>query len=250
MKEDTFLGKKVDTRDLKYSPDILVQIPREDNRKLYGIQNDFKGVDVWRNYEVTCRGTDGKLTSYIALIKIPSDSPYIIESKSMKLYFFSLNNEMLSGDELSARVTADFGSKLGVTPEINILLETDAERTIVIPKEDFKGLHHFNNFRSNCKVTGQPDFADLVIDSSKEITEELSTFVDTLSRENHFHEEAIELIYSKMKELGYTTFLVAGLFTRRGGIDICPVRYTEDYQLHSFFDTFIKTKRIVSTKRQ
>lgn len=94
--------------------------------------------------------------------------------------------------------------------------------------------HNTENFwttsslRSNCRVTNQPDWGDLYvyIHGDKTVTpESLLQYVVSMRRENHFHEEIVECVAKRlMTLLPGCSVGVAALYTRRGGIDINPVR--------------------------
>ena len=93
----------------------------------------------------------------------------------------------------------------------------------------------FDSLRSNCRVTHQPDFGDVFIyyKSKKHIKEE--SFVKYLSSfrsEFHFHEECCEMIFKRLQDIlnDNDELFVCALYTRRGGIDISPIRYTLNCQ--------------------
>jgi 7-cyano-7-deazaguanine reductase len=85
-----------------------------------------------------------------------------------------------------------------------------------------------HSLRSNCRVTNQPDWGDVYvhIKGSKAVTpESLLQYIISMRKENHFHEEICECIYKRLWDLLQPEeLLVACLYTRRGGIDINPVR--------------------------
>lgn len=91
---------------------------------------------------------------------------------------------------------------------------------------------YFDSLRSNCRVTHQPDFGDVFIyyKSTKHICESsLIEYLSSFRSEFHFHEECCEMIYKRVYDLldkGDELFVCA-LYTRRGGIDICPVRWSK-----------------------
>lgn len=91
----------------------------------------------------------------------------------------------------------------------------------------------FDSLRSNCRVTHQPDFGDVFIyyKSCKHIKEEsLIKYLSSFRSEYHFHEECCEMIYKRMYDLldREDELLVSALYTRRGGIDICPARWSKN----------------------
>lgn len=90
--------------------------------------------------------------------------------------------------------------------------------------------YHFRTdlLRSNCRVTNQPDWGDLFVQMTSKHKIELSTIMEYLvsfRKENHFHEEVVEMIYKRFHTIFEpATLMVAAMYTRRGGIDINPIR--------------------------
>ncbi len=87
------LGQTSQYKD-QYDKSLLVREPRSNNRKHLNIHDDklpFKGFDVWNAYEVSGLTTGGLPVAGIAKCVYPCDSKYIVESKSIKLYFNSFN---------------------------------------------------------------------------------------------------------------------------------------------------------------
>lgn len=82
--------------------------------------------------------------------------------------------------------------------------------------------------RSNCRVTNQPDWGDLFVTISSKNEIDLSSIIEYLvsfRKENHFHEEVVEMIYKRFYDaFEPTRLMVAAMYTRRGGIDINPIR--------------------------
>ena len=82
--------------------------------------------------------------------------------------------------------------------------------------------------RSNCRVTNQPDWGDLFVEISTHHQIDLSSIMEYLvsfRKENHFHEEVVEMIYKRFKDaFEPVKLMVAAMYTRRGGIDINPIR--------------------------
>ncbi|NDB57755.1 hypothetical protein EB001_04855 [bacterium] len=112
---------------------------------------------------------------------------------------------------------------------------------------------HSSVLRSNCRVTNQPDWGDvyIVVNSEKTVTpESLLQYIVSMRKENHFHEEITECIYKRLWDLLQPKeLLVACLYTRRGGIDINPVRAshqgTVDKFAHYLYDdTILNSKTL------
>ena len=91
----------------------------------------------------------------------------------------------------------------------------------------------FDSLRSNCRVTHQPDFGDVFIyyNSKKHIDEiSLIKYLTSFRAEYHFHEECCEMIFKRLKDLldSEDSLFVGALYTRRGGIDISPMRWSKN----------------------
>lgn len=94
----------------------------------------------------------------------------------------------------------------------------------------------FDSLRSNCRVTHQPDFGDMFLyyKSKKHITEKsLVKYLSSFRSEYHFHEECCEMIFKRLSDIlnKGDKLLVCALYTRRGGIDICPSRWTKNCEI-------------------
>jgi len=93
------------------------------------------------------------------------------------------------------------------------------------------------SLRSNCRVTNQPDWGDIFIhiEGDKVPTpESLLQYIVSMRKENHFHEEICECVYKRLHDLlGPDELMVTCLYTRRGGIDINPVRASSPQLLHT-----------------
>jgi 7-cyano-7-deazaguanine reductase len=127
------LGKTVDYPD-QYDPSILVREPRQSNRAHLNFDDDdlpFCGYDIWNAYEVSCLTRNGFPVTGIAKIVYPCDNKYIVESKSLKLYFNSFNMTQLGETADQARdAIREF-----VANDLAILLETDVHVNIFAPEE-------------------------------------------------------------------------------------------------------------------
>ena len=271
-----------------YAPDLLVKIPRSLNREGYGLTGDeFKGVDVWNAYEVSAITTKGQPVAGMLKIVCPSDSSHHVESKSIKLYLNSFNMtqigttaaDCISGIE--ARVKRDLDELLETDTTVSFYtseLEMDSlsfseeyvdlgeltnldELDFTAFKSDASQLeeneeteckYKSNLLRSNCRVTNQPDWGDVFIymkGDSVPSPDSLAKYIVSHRTVSHFHEEICEMVYSHlMKKFKPEQLMVACLYTRRGGIDINPIRATHQYLIPEFFTNPIYT--ISKTLRQ
>ena len=102
--------------------------------------------------------------------------------------------------------------------------------------------------RSNCRVTNQPDWGDIFIKIiGNQVPTKLSLlkFIISMRQENHFHEEICEHVFKTLSDLlPNSKILVACLYTRRGGIDINPIRISDKSLLNdpSFLNSLLDLK--------
>lgn len=125
------LGKTVDYPD-QYDPSILVREPRQGNRTYLNLSDDnlpFCGYDIWNAYEVSCLTEKGKPVTGIAKVVYPCDNKYIVESKSLKLYFNSFNMTRLGSDSFQARRLMEADA----VADLSDLLETCVSVTVFDP---------------------------------------------------------------------------------------------------------------------
>jgi 7-cyano-7-deazaguanine reductase len=245
----------------QYDPSLLFQIPRAENRLKLGIKENqglpFVGVDIWNAFELSWLNLKGKPQIALAEFQIPADSPYMIESKSFKLYLNSLNNARFADEnELRERLIADLSTAAGSKITARILaneviakkgmqemggvlldrldIEVDprmpADPSLLGVNEDFGPIEQClvsHLLKSNCPVTGQPDWASVQIRyQGRPILEEgLLRYLIGFRQLGEFHEHCVETIFSDIKrECKPDKLSVYARYTRRGGLDINPFR--------------------------
>ncbi len=256
---DSPLGKESDYSS-SYAPELLFPIPRSEGRALLGIGESlpFRGVDVWTAYELSWLDNRGKPQVALAEFVVPCDSTFIIESKSLKLYLNSLNQtkydnlqhvkEIIESDLSKA---ADAHVLVRVEPvSANIQCVSETEGYACIDDLDIEIEQYQPNIqlltadserqvseqlvshllKSNCPVTGQPDWASLFIDySGPQIDKEgLLRYLVSYREHMGFHEQCVEQIFVDMVERCEPQKLTLNArYLRRGGLDINPTRSTE-----------------------
>lgn len=251
------LGEKSDNPS-RYDPSILYPIPRWPARSLLDIDKKLLmyGIDHWHAYELSWLDKSGKPQVAIAEFFFNSDSENIIESKSLKLYLNSLNGERYADKgkvaELVARdlsavskseikvVIADIDDpdlqsnvRGGRSIDGNELVEINetADQTLLQTlSQQVDDEHLYSDlFRSNCPVTGQPDWASVEIRySGKKINEQgLLSYLCSYRNHQGYHEECAERIYRDiMLQCQPSELRIAMNFLRRGGLDINVYRST------------------------
>ena len=259
----------------QYNPDLLVKIPRNLNREGYGLTGEeFVGVDVWNAYEVSAITTKGQPVAGMLKIVCPSDSENHVESKSIKLYLNSFNMTQI-GDTavdcisgIEARVKRDLDELLETNTTVSFYA-SEFETENLSFSEEYKDISEVTNLdeidftafksdasqlesgegsvlkirsnllRSNCRVTNQPDWGDVFIYISGEdipSADSLAKYIVSHRTVSHFHEEICEMIYAHLTErFKPEQLMVSCLYTRRGGIDINPIRATHQMLIPEFF---------------
>lgn len=257
MLENSQLGKQ-STYQSEYDPKLLFAIPRSIKRHEIGIDTNnpgFYGVDIWNHYEISWLNAKGKPMVAIGEISYMASSPNIIESKSMKLYFNSFNNTKFNSIEsLIELVESDLSTAIGDIVKFKLfqissnsviqqfqgscLDDLDISFDTYMPNSDFLATEnsiveeelYSNLLKSNCLITGQPDWGSIWIKYSglKINHAGLLQYIVSLRNHNEFHEQCIERIFNDiMKQCNPNSLSVYARYTRRGGLDINPYRSTD-----------------------
>ena len=96
-----------------------------------------------------------------------------------------------------------------------------------------------NLLRSNCRVTNQPDWGDVFIKmKSKNLpaVDSIAKYIVSHRTVSHFHEEICEMVFKHLTDAYEPEqLMVACLYTRRGGLDINPIRATHQSLIPEFF---------------
>lgn len=138
------------------------------------------------------------------------------------------------------QIYENFQNIMQFVNENNLIIEKFKEAPEVLYTETNNTIKEyyltFDSLRSNCRVTHQPDFGDLFLyyKSAKHITEEsLVRYLSSFRSEYHFHEECCEMIFKRLHDIldKDDKLFVCALYTRRGGIDICPSRWTPNCEV-------------------
>jgi len=258
VKKELLLGKITPSAQ-RYAPQLLYPIPREQARSALGLQSElpFFGIDVWHAYELSWLDRQGRPVACVGRFGIPIESPNLVESKSFKLYLNSLNSEYFdSSVQLIERVKSDVSAVAGLEVSLDILALDDPglagvslpgnsiDTSTYVPVEgepvadmiSFNGSGeiieeslHSHLLRSLCPVTGQPDWASVLITyRGKPIEREtLLSYVVAYREHQEFHEQCVERMFCDIRERLQPEFLqVQAFYTRRGGMDINPFRST------------------------
>ena len=259
---DIPLGKHT-TYPEHYDPGVLFPVSRQASREALGISGSlpFFGYDHWRAYELSWLNSHGVPQVAMADIIVPCSSANLVESKSMKLYFNSLNQHRFESlddfctcvrGDLSAVAGADVAvqvynlgdcpDKLVAQPEQVQLLdavaiedpgfELDASVLRVVAEHQINTTYVSHLFRSNCPVTSQPDWGSIVINYTGPEPDQAALLRYILSYRMHegFHESCVEQIFVDLvAALKPSNLTVSINFTRRGGLEINPVRSTQPF---------------------
>ena len=262
--EQSQLGRATAYPD-EYDAGLLYPIARAPNRADIGVGATlpFLGADLWTAFELGWLNLRGKPQVALGHFTVPCETPNIIESKSFKLYLGSFNNTRFSEvDAVRARLRTDLNEALwrgapavGASMGVKILLpdlfehepvheldglcldRLDVECAQYTPapellKADFEFQPVTETLfsrllKSNCLVTGQPDWGDVQISYSGPQIDQAGLLQYLVSFRNHneFHEQCVERIYMDIwRRCRPARLSVYARYTRRGGLDINPFR--------------------------
>lgn len=260
MVEHTPLGRASEYPEC-YDPGQLAPVPRADGRAALGIPEPlpFMGEDVWTAYELSWLNEHGKPVVAVGEFRFPCTTTHLIESKSFKLYLNSLNQEPFASRDAVRKVLVEDLSRGagGLVDVVLFSLEEYRQRGlnhlpgVCVDDLDVAIEHyqpdpallvlkaggaeveeavHSNLLRSKCPVTGQPDWASVLIEyRGPEICHEsLLRYIVSYRQHQDFHEQCVERIFRDvMARCRPRSLSVYARYTRRGGLDINPWRSTD-----------------------
>jgi 7-cyano-7-deazaguanine reductase len=239
-----------------YTPTLLFPITRKSTK-------DFFGFDLWHGYELSWLNLQGKPMMAVAEFIFPCHSPYLIESKSFKLYLNSFNQTSVESiEKLAELLQKDLSNASGdkVIVKLKNLNEINSESFQILSgtcldEQDIACDTYYVNpdyltcdhdmvnqtvyshlLKSNCPVTNQPDWASIVIDYKGQQINHAGLLRYIVSFRDHqdFHEQCVERIFSDIwQRCAPEKLTVAAYYTRRGGLDINPVRSSHEIPIYS-----------------
>ncbi len=242
-----------------YCPDVLFAMPRQTQRTQLGLVDDklpFMGADLWTAFELAWCTPSGKPRVGIAYIVVDCHSPYLVESKSLKLYLVGLAHTVFEDVQAVQRCMADDLSRVLHSPvqvQIRSFEHFDQERVgqleglcldrleIDCPEQALAPhllQAHQNQtpveetlvshlLKSHCAVTGQPDWGSVQITYVGPSIDQAGLLRYLVSFRHHqaFHEHCVERIFMDIwQQCRPQRLQVYARYTRRGGIDINPFR--------------------------
>lgn len=252
------LGRQTDYVAV-YTPSLLYPIPRTQCRDELGLDAEslpFRGVDIWTGYEISWLGSRGKPVVVVGEFSVPCTSPNIIESKSFKLYLNSLNQtRFASTKEVVSTLERDLSAAAGAP--VMVALKTlgavagegvghftgenidarDIDIDTYVPAAGLLQLLdggevvsenlYSDLLKSNCPVTGQPDWASVYISYRGAAIDKdsLLRYIIAFRQHQDFHEHCVERMFTEIKaQCQPEKLTVYARYTRRGGLDINPFR--------------------------
>ena len=261
--DQSLLGKPAPYVD-QYDASLLFPLSRAPKRDELGLAGPlpFFGADLWTAFELSWLTPRGKPQVAIAHVTVPCETPNIVESKSFKLYLNSFSNSpFASVDEVRDRIRADVseavwrGAPAQSSVGVKLLLpdqfdrepvheldglsldRLDIECTDYQPRPDLltaafdqKPVEETltsNLLKSNCLVTGQPDWGSVQVRYAGPQIDQGGLLRYLVSFRNHheFHEQCVERIFMDVwRRCKPVKLTVYARYTRRGGLDINPLR--------------------------
>ncbi|WP_404298114.1 NADPH-dependent 7-cyano-7-deazaguanine reductase QueF [Halomonas sp.] len=242
----------------RYDASLLYSIPRAFNRAPLGIEEGalpFVGEDEWHAFEVSWLNARGKPMVAVARFRLPADSPSLIESKSWKLYLNGFNQTRFESregvvDSLMTDLSRAAGAKVSVELfdvdddalmprrlpgacldglDIAVSDYTPSAEHLAVGEEIVEETLYSHLLKSNCPVTGQPDWGSVLIRyrGPRIDREGLLRYLIGYRQHQDFHEHCVERIFvDLMAHCRPERLLVLARYVRRGGLDISPWRAT------------------------
>ncbi|WP_319781715.1 NADPH-dependent 7-cyano-7-deazaguanine reductase QueF [Oceanisphaera sp. IT1-181] len=242
----------------EYDASQLQGVPRSLNRDDLGLTPEtlpFAGEDLWNLYELSWLNRKGKPVVAMGEVRVPITSLNLIESKSFKLYLNSFNQTAFDNiEEVEEVLTRDLSLCAQATVKVNLHeLQNAPSQFGILPGDcidhlDIDVQHyqphpellqnitedewvsetlHSHLLKSNCLVTGQPDWGSVMIryQGPRINREALLRYLVSFRQHNEFHEQCVERIFMDLLQHANAKELtVYARYTRRGGLDINPYR--------------------------
>jgi len=253
-----------------YHPKHLYPVDRSEGRREIGLGEKlpFDGADVWRAYEISWLNPHGRPEVAVGRFTFPCESENLIESKSLKLYLNSLNLERFeSVDAVQTIIAKDLSEKSGDLVDVTLFRVGDLDKAdfdvppgrclddadievhsyhldptiLSVRLEQVEETVHSNLLRTNCPVTGQPDWGTVVIRYRGPQIDPAGLLRYIVSYREHtgFHENCVERIFCDiLNRCNPQQLLVQAQFTRRGGLDINPWR--ANYDVVPEFERYVR----------
>ncbi|HWI81598.1 NADPH-dependent 7-cyano-7-deazaguanine reductase QueF [Ramlibacter sp.] len=261
--EQSQLGKPAACVD-HYDPSLLFPIGRAPKRAELGLTGSlpFFGADLWTAYELSWLTPRGKPQVAIAHVTVPCETPNLVESKSFKLYLTSFSNTpFATPEEVRQRIRTDIseavwrGAQAPSSVGVRLILPEEFDReqvheldgvnldrldiectqytpapellTAAFDEQPVQEVLVSNLLKSNCLVTGQPDWGSVQIRYSGPQIDQggLLRYLVSFRNHNEFHEQCVERIFTDIRARCRPVKLsVYARYTRRGGLDINPFR--------------------------
>jgi 7-cyano-7-deazaguanine reductase len=242
-----------------YDAGLLFPIERAQGRASLGIAGDalpFAGADRWNAYELSWLDLRGKPVVATLTLSVPAGTPRLVESKSLKLYLNSFNATRFDDAAMvRARIATDLSRAAGgpvavadgLPPMVDAIATGNAflldALDVAIDDYGPPNAAHLQAdaadivdevlrselLKSNCPVTGQPDWASVRIAYRGPRIDRTGLLRYLVSFRDHaeFHEQCVERIFvDVMSRCDAQSLCVEARYTRRGGLDINPWRAT------------------------
>ncbi len=268
---------------MRLQASLLRAIPRSQGRDAIGWKEPvpFHGSDIWNAYEFSFLHDNGKPTAGILAMEYSADSLNIVESKSLKLYLNSFSMiHFTSFDEVLYTIKTDL-EKVLKTDSLQLYYETylsfsnifsDSSAFTCVDEIDIDRISDYEPnpsllktnssddqefyycshlLRSNCPLTNQPDWGSIYLyyhaDKKSIQPESLLKYIISYRLHNEYHEECCErILYDVLNVLSPRKLALICKYTRRGGIDINPLRlyprYFKPADLPENFTQLINTR--------
>ena len=179
-----------------YDPHLLVREPRQSNRTHLNIDDDqlpFIGYDTWNAYEISALTNNGLPVTGVAKVVYPCSSKYIVESKSIKLYFNSFNMTKLgdTAEEVRREISKRAASDLSKYLETEVQVKVHSNEYVLSDTNIFSAKKEWNHAKY---ITLEDDYPveDIKFSVYQEDPDLLIEIEDAPSEEVYYHSSLLK----------------------------------------------------------
>ena len=212
---------------------------------------ESKSIKLYLNsFNMTRLGDNAADCMAVIEARVKADLDNLLETSTTVSFYSDLDD----GKELSFEGYSDLGDLVDLDEIDFTAFKSDSDQLTIYDNSDdpIEVKLKSNLLRSNCRVTNQPDWGDVFIRiNGRDVPDvaSLAKYIVSHRTVSHFHEEICEMVFKHLMDAYKPDdLMVACLYTRRGGLDINPIRATHSRFIPDFFtDT---DYRISKTLRQ
>ena len=199
---------------------------------------ESKSIKLYLNsFNMTRIGDNSADCMAVIEARVKEDLDKLLETDTTVSFYSDLED----GKALSFEGYTDLGEIVDLDQIDFTAFQSDASQLLIEDTSDTpkEVKLRSNLLRSNCRVTNQPDWGDVFIRMNGKnlpAVDSLAKYIVSHRTVSHFHEEICEMVFKHLMDAYKPDdLMVSCLYTRRGGLDINPIRATHSRFIPDFF---------------